>query len=103
MADKDRSSQENILAVQLPPRDHPFEEIAKAIQEHAAHGRMCYQKFTCSGCGRRLSMEEPNVLYKTGHCDGCGAVTDIEKQGCNYMLHVAGADSVKAFLKRGMR
>jgi hypothetical protein len=103
MGDKDRSSQENILAVQLPPRDHPFEEIVAAIQRHAALGRMCYQKYTCSGCGLRLSMEEPNVLYKTGRCDGCGVVTDIEKQGCNYMLHIAGAENTEAFLKGGMK
>lgn len=32
-------------------------------------------------------MEEPNVLYKTGTCCQCGHLTDIEKQGCNYMLY----------------
>lgn len=48
-------------------------------------------------------MEEPNILYKAGTCDKCGHVTDIEKQGCNYMLHIEGASATDAFLKGGMK
>jgi hypothetical protein len=33
-------------------------------------------------------METPNVLYKTASCDQCQTVTDIEKQGCNYLLEM---------------
>jgi hypothetical protein len=36
-------------------------------------------------------METPNVVHKTGTCDQCGAVTDIEKQGCNYLLEMRNA------------
>jgi len=70
------------------PNDYPFYEIAVAVKEYAEKGFSCYQKFTCSACGQRLTMEEPNVLYKEGHCDKCGHITNIEKQGCNYMLHM---------------
>lgn len=48
-------------------------------------------------------MDEPNVLYKSGSCDKCGHITDIEKQGCNYLMHIEGADKTEAFLKGGMR
>lgn len=70
----------------LGPMDHPLTEIEPAVRHHASLGRKCYQKFTCANCGQRLTMEEPNVLYTTGHCDKCGHITDIEKAGCNYLL-----------------
>jgi hypothetical protein len=69
--------------------DHPFYEVAAAVEEYIAGGATIYQKFTCAGCGNRLTMDVPNVLYKTGSCDRCDAITDIEEQGCNYMLIAA--------------
>jgi hypothetical protein len=33
-------------------------------------------------------MEEPNTFYTTGSCDNCGHVTDIAKNGCNYLLAI---------------
>jgi hypothetical protein len=71
-------------------KDYPFYEVAKAADQLIAQGCAVYQKFTCSGCGARLSMDEPNVFHKMGTCDKCPAVTNIEKQGCNYMV-VTGA------------
>ena len=68
-------------------KDYPFTEIAEAIWKHAMDGNECFQKFTCANCGTRLTIDEPNVMYRTGHCDKCGHITDIEKQGCNYLLH----------------
>ena len=66
--------------------DYPFQEIVAAVDKLAAKGALCYQKFTCEKCGERLTMDEPNVLYKTGTCDKCGHVTNIEKNGCNYQV-----------------
>jgi len=66
--------------------DHPFYEVAATAKDAMDRGGKVYQKYTCSGCGERLMMDEPNVFYKTGRCDKCGTVTNIEEQGCNYML-----------------
>jgi predicted RNA-binding Zn-ribbon protein involved in translation (DUF1610 family) len=66
--------------------DFPFEEIADRVDGLIGEGATVYQKFTCVGCGQRLTMEEPNVLYTQGECDRCGAVTDLKAQGCNYLL-----------------
>lgn len=101
--DRDPSSPEKILVVTKPPTDHPFAEIVEAVDRHVSQGRKCFQKFTCAKCKQRLTMEEPNILYKAGHCDNCGHVTDIEKQGCNYLMHIEGADKTEAFLKGGMK
>jgi len=78
----------NVLVVQNKPKDHPFKVIVEVVRIHALRGRLCYQKFSCSKCGQRLTMETPNVLYKTASCDQCQTVTDIEKQGCNFMLEM---------------
>lgn len=66
--------------------NYPFNEIAKAVERLAGLGWDCFQKFSCAKCGQRLTMDEPNVLYKTGTCDKCGHVTNIENDGCNYLL-----------------
>lgn len=68
--------------------DFPFDEVTKKAEEIISRGHDVYQKFTCAGCGQRLGMETPNHFYKTGTCDNCSTVTDIEKQGCNFMVHM---------------
>lgn len=66
--------------------DHPFYEVVEQVEKLAADGALCYQKFTCSGCGQRLTIDVPNRFHTQGTCDRCPAVTDIEKQGCNYLV-----------------
>jgi hypothetical protein len=82
--------------------DHPFYEVAAAVEGLLASGAVIFQKFTCAGCGQRLTMDVPNVLYKTGACDRCDTITDIEAQGCNYLL-VAGprAAELKRLITEG--
>ena len=66
--------------------DYPLEEILQAVAKLADEGWDVYQKFTCSGCGQRLTIDEANTFYAESTCDRCDAVTDIRKQGCNYLL-----------------
>lgn len=69
--------------------DFPFDEVVKKVQELKARGGfVAFQKFTCAGCGNRLTIDEPFKFYTEGTCDNCPAVTDIVQQGCNYMLVV---------------
>lgn len=65
--------------------DFPFDEVVRTADQKISEGMTVYQKYTCAGCGVRLTIEEPNVFHKLGKCDKCPAVTDIVKQGCNYM------------------
>jgi hypothetical protein len=69
-------------------RDFPFGEVVTKAQALAAAGHDVYQKFTCAGCGARLTMEEPNDFHETGTCDRCNVITDIKARGCNYMPHM---------------
>lgn len=67
-------------------KDYPFDVITAKVQELAAQGHRCYQKFSCDKCGNRLGMEEANKFYTQGSCDKCGHITDIKKKGCNFMM-----------------
>jgi len=68
--------------------DFPFMDCVKKADELMQQypGIKIYQKFTCAGCGQRLTIDEPNNFHKQGSCDKCPAITDIEKQGCNYLV-----------------
>ena len=66
--------------------DFPFYEAVEQAEELIKKGVMVHQKFTCAGCGQRLTIEEPNRFYTTGTCDKCSHVTDIRARGCNYLL-----------------
>ena len=72
--------------VDIDSRNHPFDDVVKTVQEQIAQGHLCFQKFTCAGCGQRLTIDEPNLFYTSGSCDRCGHITDIKKTGCNMVL-----------------
>lgn len=67
--------------------DYPFGDVCKTARKLVLDGHDVYQKFSCSNCGQRLTMDIPNHFYETGGCDKCGHITDIKTQGCNYLLH----------------
>lgn len=79
------------MTINKSPHNYPFPEVIAKLDEIAATVGVdkfdFYQKFTCAECGNRLTIDAPNLLFKTGTCDKCKATTDIEKTGCNYMLH----------------
>ena len=78
------------------PTDYPFEEMLKAAQAKIDKGMLVYQKFTCSGCGARLKIPEPNEFHGEADCASCGAWTNIREQGCNYqcvlVMHIGGGN-----------
>lgn len=68
-------------------QDFPFDEVVRAANELASRGFQVHQKYTCDGCGERLTIEAPNTFHLQGICDKCpGVVTDIAKKGCNYLV-----------------
>lgn len=65
---------------------HPFYEVAKTAGEAVARGDTVHQQFKCAGCGIKQTMEKPDAFFTKGTCEECGHVTDIEKDGCNFMV-----------------
>lgn len=66
---------------------HPFEECLKQAYKLAQAGHRVYQQFNCAKCGAKQTMDTPNAFFEQGGCEECGHITDIKKDGCNYMLH----------------
>lgn len=66
---------------------HPFWECADAAHKLMMQGATVHQQFNCAHCGMKQTMAEPNAWYKLGLCEECGQETNIEKDGCNYMIY----------------
>ncbi|MET3969143.1 hypothetical protein [Bradyrhizobium sp. S3.9.1] len=74
----------------MTAKDFPFTEVVEQASKYIEAGHVVHQKFTCHRCGSRQTMDVPNKFFLAGKCEECGAVTDIVRRGCNYVL-VAGA------------
>lgn len=55
-------------------------EIAAYSQRHHPRAYL-FQQFNCAGCGARQTMPYPDTLFIEGHCEECGTVTDLRKDG----------------------
>ena len=64
---------------------HPFGAVIKQAEETIAKGGTVYQQWNCSACGVKQTMESANTFHKLGKCEECEAVTDIKRDGCNFM------------------
>ena len=83
---------------------HPFYEVAEAASKLIVEGHAhIHQQFNCAHCGTKQTMAEPNKFFKSGTCEACGKITDIEKDGCNYMAHIALTDKGLETLDRKLR
>jgi hypothetical protein len=70
--------------------DFPFDDLVERGIERMNQGWDVYLKFTCSGCGQRLTIDVPNKFFTEGTCDKCPALTDIRKTGGNMMIMTRG-------------
>jgi hypothetical protein len=64
---------------------HPFDEVAKNAKARMADGWTIYQQFNCAKCGTKQTMPDANKFYSQGICEECKHVTDIRRDGCNFM------------------
>jgi hypothetical protein len=65
---------------------YPFYECVDYAETLLSRGSTVWQQFNCSSCGTKQTVPDKNVFYKHGKCEECGVETDIEKDGCNYMM-----------------
>jgi hypothetical protein len=65
---------------------HPFYACADAASRFIEKGGTVYQQFLCAKCGSKQTIGEPNNFYTKGRCEECSHVTDIQRNGCNYMV-----------------
>lgn len=69
-------------------REYNFEQLKKAMEDLISRGFTCYVKWTCEGCGERVTCTTSNAIFTEGYehtekKDGseCGFVTYPEKYG----------------------
>ena len=65
---------------------HPWNEIVPRVVDLINQGAQCFQQWNCEHCGAKQTMQEPNKFYASGICEECKKITDIEKNGMNYMV-----------------
>ena len=65
---------------------HPFHDVVKQAEAVMERGGKVYQQFNCAGCGVKQTMDDVNVFHTMGHCEECGHITDIKKDGCNFLV-----------------
>jgi len=72
------------------PNDHSLKACVLGVQVLLSKhpNATFFQKWTCAGCGKRITGNTPNKFFKYGHCEECGHTTDINKTGCNYAVHL---------------
>jgi hypothetical protein len=66
----------------------PFAEVtqkALAIHKRSPEAEI-FQQWNCAHCGTKQTMEVPNKFYTHGICEVCDHLTNIEQDGCNFML-----------------
>lgn len=80
--------------------NHPLDEVIASAQDIIDKGGAVLQKFTCSGCGARQTMDKPNKFYTSGSCGECGHITDIAKDGCNFIAIIPQTSAGKASLQQ---
>ena len=66
--------------------DHPFDKVVRSADKIIRFGAIVYQKFTCSHCGKRQTIDVPNTFYTSGSCEECYHITNIKEKGCNYLV-----------------
>jgi len=78
---------------------YPLNICMARAMKLAKAGCLCYQQFLCSACGIKQTMERPNIWHFSGRCEECNHVTNIEKDGCNYMVASTDQRSLEALWK----
>lgn len=63
--------------------DYPILDCAAQAFEIVERGGDVYQKWTCSHCNSRQTMEEKNKFFTSGKCEECNKITEIKE--CNYL------------------
>lgn len=66
------------------PNDYPIQECLDRVLPLVKQGAKFHQKWTCSHCGSRQTMEEENQFFESGICGECGKESPIK--ACNYLL-----------------
>jgi hypothetical protein len=69
---------------------YPWGEVLANAERKMQDGYDVYQQFNCERCRTKQTIMTPNIFHRTGQCEECQHVTDIEKAGMNFMMTSIG-------------
>ena len=78
---------------------YPWDEVCATVDKLIKQGANCFQQFNCEHCGAKQTMEQPNVFTMLGGCEECGKITNIKKNGMNYMVVATTPQGIAALPK----
>jgi len=67
-------------------KKYPWAEVLANAKRKIDEGATVYQQFECERCHAKQTIATPNKFHRTGICEECDHVTNIEKAGMNFML-----------------
>lgn len=82
---------------------HRFDDVVDNAERKIADGWDVFQQWNCAHCGAKQTMPDKNKFYIGGKCEECGKVTDIRKDGCNFMAVSGGADKMEEIIRTAGR
>jgi hypothetical protein len=65
----------------------PWQEVIANAETKMRDGAQIFQQWNCEHCGAKQTMDRPDTFFETGICEQCGKITDIKKNGHNFMAH----------------
>jgi len=68
------------------PKDVSLAKALELAEPLVNKGCNVYQKFTCSLCNSRQTIEEPNKFYNVAKCELCGHISNIMETGCGLIV-----------------
>ena len=68
---------------------HPWDDVVAHAEDKIRAGFNVYQQWNCQHCGAKQTMPDANHFYMSGICEECDSVTDIKKNGMNFMTIIS--------------
>jgi hypothetical protein len=78
---------------------YPWNEVCITVDKIIKGGANCYQQWNCEHCGAKQTMENANVFSVFGNCEECKKITNIKKNGMNYMVVATSPKGIDTLLK----
>lgn len=63
----------------------PIREAWAGAKAYMDEGFEIYQQFECENCKTKQTMDVADKFYTHGTCQECKHITNIMRNGCNYM------------------
>lgn len=82
---------------------HPWQEVLDNANSKIDDGWTVFQQWNCEHCGVKQTMPDANKFFTSGRCEECDRVTDIVKNGMNFMATKSARGPAVADILKGIK